>query len=291
MYDQILFPTDGSDGADAVLDHVLDIAAAHDATVHILNVADTTQDSVTQIGGEVVDVLERQGEDIVAEAADRAKQRRVSTVTEVLQGGVPETIAGYATEFEIDLIAMPTHGRTGLKRMLLGSITERVVRQAPVPVLTLRPDEDRQYPYDNVLVPTDGSECADAALETGIDVAIGSGATLHVLSVVDVTSLGIDIRSDTQVDVLEEQAREVVDEATALADSAAVESVVGAVEHGTAIHGEIRSYCEDHEIDLIVIGTHGSGGVGKALLGSVTEKLVRTSTVPVLVVPEPADGE
>jgi Universal stress protein family. len=65
MFDRILFPTDGSEGADAVFDRVLGVAEAHDATVHVLNVADTTHDSVTRIEGEVVDVLEREGAEIV----------------------------------------------------------------------------------------------------------------------------------------------------------------------------------------------------------------------------------
>ncbi len=100
MYDHILFPTDGSDGADAVFAHVLDIATRHGATVHILNVADTTRDSVTRIGGGVVDALAREGERIVDETADRATARSVSTVTDVRQGGVSETIAAYAEEYQ-----------------------------------------------------------------------------------------------------------------------------------------------------------------------------------------------
>lgn len=121
MFDRILFPTDGSDGASAAFDHVLDIAADHGATVHVLNVADTTHDSVTRIDGEIVDVLEREGEEIVEAVADRAADRGIETVTKVLQGGVAETIATYAGEHEMDLVAMPTRGRTGFDRLLLGA--------------------------------------------------------------------------------------------------------------------------------------------------------------------------
>lgn len=141
MYDQILFPTDGSERSDAAFNHVLEIAADHGATVHILHVADTTRDSVTQISGDVVDVLEREGDRIVEEAANRAAERGVSTATEVHQGGVLESIVAYADEYGIDLIVMPTRGRTGLERTLLGSVTERVVRHASVPVLTIPKEE------------------------------------------------------------------------------------------------------------------------------------------------------
>lgn len=64
MFDQILFPTDGSDGAAVAFDHVLDLAAHHDATVTILNVVDTAQESVLQIQEETVDVLEQEGKQI-----------------------------------------------------------------------------------------------------------------------------------------------------------------------------------------------------------------------------------
>jgi len=141
VFDRILFPTDGGDGASVAFDHVLDIAADHGATVRILNVADTTHDSVTRVDGDIVDVLEREGDEVVEAAADRAADRGVETVTEVLQGGVAETIAAYAGERGIDLVAMLTRGRTGLDRLLLGSTTERTVRTSRVPVLTV-PDPD-----------------------------------------------------------------------------------------------------------------------------------------------------
>lgn len=287
MYDRILFPTDGSEGANAVFGRVLDIAETHGATLHILNVADTTHDSVTRIEGEMIDVLEREGERIVDEATDRADERNVATVTEVLQGEVPETITGYAEEYGIDLVAVPTRGRTGVERVLLGSVTENVIRRATVPVLTLRPgDENHQYPYRGVLVPTDGSECATVALERGVDVAKTYGATLHLLSVADVVSSGFDLRSELRADALEGQANQVIDEAREVAERASVGSIVGTIEHGASIHGSIQSYIDEHDVDIVVMGTHGRTGVDRYLLGSVAEKTVRTAPVPVLTVPD-----
>jgi nucleotide-binding universal stress UspA family protein len=290
MFERILFPTDGSEAASTVFDHVLDVAEAHDATLHVLSVADTAHDSVTRIEGRVIDVLEREGERVVDEAAERAGNRRVSVVTDVLQGGVPETITAYAAEYDIDLVAMPTQGRTGLDRLLLGSTTERVLRQTTVPVLTLRPDDPARYPYRDVLVPTDGSACASAALDRALAVATATGATLHVLSVVDATSLGTDVYSGTQVEVLEEDAQTVVTEARTAAEDAPLESVVEAVEFGSSVTREIRSYADEHGIDLVVMGTHGRTGVERHLLGSVAEKTVRSTPVPVLTVPDPGSG-
>lgn len=292
MFDRILFPTDGSDGAAVALEHVLDLARTHDATLHVLNVADTTVHSTTRVGGEVIDALETAGDAIVAETAATASERGVSTVTEVLQGGVPETIVDYADKYGMDLVVMPTKGRTGLERLGLGSVTERVLRSASTPVLTINPDATQiRYPYESVLVPTDGSDTADGALEVGVDVARRHDARLHVLSVVDVTSLGVDVYAEVQVDVLEDRAEGVIDEATDYARDESVPAVEGSVEYGSAVHRAIRSSVDEHDADLVVMGTHGRSGLDRHLLGSVAEKIVRTAPVPVLTVPKQDTGE
>jgi nucleotide-binding universal stress UspA family protein len=283
MFDKLLFPTDGSDGAAAVFDHALDVAEAHDATVHVVNVADTTRESVTQIRGQVVDALEQAGAETVQEAATRAGDRGVPTVTEVLQGEPYRTIVDYAETYGIDLVIMPTHGRRGLERFLLGSTTERVLRRSEVPVLTVRPDDDVtvRYPYRSVLIPTDGSDPANAALEVGLDVADAATAAVHLLSVVDVTSLGVDVRADIQTDALEESAHEIVETAAERASAAGIDPTT-AVESGGSIPRVIRAYVADHDIDLVVVGTHGRTGFDRYVLGSVAEALVRTAPVPVL---------
>ena len=292
MYDRILFPTDGSGGADQALEHVLDIASAHGTTVHLLNVADTTRDSLTRVQGEIIDVLEQEGEDLLDDVAERARKRGVETVSTVLQGEPYRTIVQYADEYDIDLIVMPTHGRSGLQRLLLGSTTERVVRRAEVPVLTIRPDaaDAVRYPYRGVAVPTDGSEGASEALSVGANVATDAEAALYVLSVITYQSLGIDVRSDIQSAMLEESAEEIVEEATAAAERAGVETVDGAVEYGSSVHEAILEFLEQRDIDLVVVGTHGRTGFDRFLLGSVAEALLRTSPVPVLTV-RPSEHE
>ncbi len=295
MFEDILFPTDGSDGAARAFEHALDVAAAHGATVHVLNVADTTRDSLVRIEGQIVDALVEEGEALVEEVAALADDRNVPTETAVLQGEPYRAIVDYADDRGIDLVVMPTHGRRGLSRLLLGSTTERVVRRSNVPVLTLRPDADvdHPYPYGRVLVPTDGSDCAAAALDLGAGLATTGGATLHVLSVLDIAQYGIDTRVDVQLDRLEAASEAAVDEATARAEAAGVdpESLVGAVEVSSSIHRAIMSYVEDHDVDAVVVGTHGRTGFHRYMLGSVAEKLVRTAPVPVLTVREAATGE
>jgi nucleotide-binding universal stress UspA family protein len=291
MIDKLLFPTDGSDGATAVFGHVLDLADAHDATVHVVNVADTTRDSVTQIQGQVVDALEQAGTETIRAAVTRASERGVPTVTEVLQGEPYRTIVDYAATYGIDLTVMPTRGRRGLDRFLLGSTTERVVRRSAVPVLTVRPDDDVtvRYPYRTVLIPTDGSDPAAAALEVGLDVATTASAAVSLLAVVDATSLGADVRTDAGTAALEASADEVVAAAAERARTAGVDPTT-AVELGGSVPSVVRSYVTNNDVDLVVVGTHGRTGFDRYVLGSVAESLVRTAPVPVLTVRDPVES-
>ena len=291
MYDRILFPTDGSTGASTVTDRVLDLAETHEATLHVLNVADTKHDSVTRIGTEIVDTLEGEGEEIVASVARRASDRGIPNVSDVVQGDVPGAIAAYADESGIDLIVMPTQGRSGVEEALIGSVTERVLRRATVPVLALRPDGVTRAPYRDILVPTDGSDCADEAVNLGAVMASEYDATLHLLSVVDVGSLGVEFGSERQTDAFEERANEIVSEAADTAERASIPSVVESTERNVSVADAVREYVAANDVDLVVAGTHGRTGVERYLLGSVTEKVVRTAPVPVLAVPTPESSE
>ena len=287
MYDRILFPTDGSEEATAVLEHAVDLASAHDATLRVLHVADTNRDSVTTIGTDVLDVLEERGEEYVSAAVDRATERGVEAAGEVVQGDPHAAIVDYAASRDADLVVMATHGRR-LRRYLLGSVTERVVRRSEVPVLTVRPDDRIAYPYGNVLVPTDGSDPATAAIEQASGVAAAAGAKLHLLSVVDTAGFGFDVRSDVAIDRFEEAAREAIETGTGTAERAGLADVTGAIEYGS-IGREIVNYVEEHDVDLVAVGTRGHTGIDRYLLGSVTERLIRTSPVPVLTVRGPAE--
>jgi len=142
MYETILVPTDGSDQADAALDHARSLARTHDATIHLLYVADSNRDSVTTLDGEVVDALEREGERILTDAT-AGLDSSVDVVEAVETGGPVNTILDYADVVDADLIVMGTQGRSGLDRYLLGSTTERVVRLSPIPVLTIRGERSR----------------------------------------------------------------------------------------------------------------------------------------------------
>ncbi|WP_418280789.1 universal stress protein [Halorubrum sp. DTA98] len=143
MYDDILFPTDGSDGADVALDHAIEHALTYDATLHVLYVVEETYPAVEAGPPSVLAALEKEGEDALERARSRAKAAGVESIRGSVDGGSPyRHILEYVDEHGIDLIVMGTHGRRGVDRFLLGSVTEKVVRTADCPVLTVRAQEE-----------------------------------------------------------------------------------------------------------------------------------------------------
>jgi nucleotide-binding universal stress UspA family protein len=291
--DSILIPTDGSAPADRATQHALSLASQFDATVHALAVVNLQQAAGPFNAGGLdatfVDRLQNQADEAVQHVANKWAQpdRFHGSVTE----GIPsKVILDYVGDNDIDLVAMGTHGRTGLRRFVLGSVTEHVLRESPVPVLATGASEDEPtLPYRNVLVPTDGSDCATAAVDHALSIAAACGATLHALNVVDdsiiVGSPG-GVLPENYLDSLEDMGEEATE---ALAERATEQGVVveTAVEKGRPGDG-IKAYASDNEIDIVVMGTHGRSGVERFLLGSTTEQVIRTGTCPVLAVP---DGE
>lgn len=138
MYGDVLFPTDGSDATRAALKHALDIAGQYGATLHVLSVVGDDPFR-TEEGHEDATVT---AERTVAAVETRVQREDVTVTTSVRHGDPHEEILAYADEHGIDLIVMGTHGRTGIDRALLGSVTERVVRTANVPVVTVRTSDE-----------------------------------------------------------------------------------------------------------------------------------------------------
>jgi len=141
MYETILVPTDGSDGAMAAVTHAVDLAGVHGATVHALYVVDVRMSPVSagMDHDDVVALVDESGERPTAAVLDRAELAGVPAV-EAIRHGVPHhVIREYAGAEDVDLVVMGTHGRTGIEHALVGSVTERVVRTVDVPVLTVHP--------------------------------------------------------------------------------------------------------------------------------------------------------
>ncbi|SFR35295.1 universal stress protein [Halogeometricum limi] len=144
MYENILFLTDGSDESLQALNDAVDIASQYDATLHALYVVDTDRSDAGLEDGPmdltpIFEALRDQGEKAIRRARDAAEDAGVSVVESVRDAPVVHrAVNDYVAENDVDLVVMATHGRRGLDRLLLGSVTERVVRTADVPVLTVR---------------------------------------------------------------------------------------------------------------------------------------------------------
>lgn len=285
MYQDVLVPVTAESNETRVLYHVGELAIALDADVTLLAVADTTRDSVTVVEGNVVDALETEGRQALEEAADVLESLGLDPQTEVVQGSPAETIVDYADRYDQDLVAMATHARTGLRRYILGSVTEKVVRLSPVPVLTARADEEEEleFPYGRILVPVDGSEPSDRASEHALSLASALDASLDVLSVVDTSGFGPDVRAQLASERGRAAAQDAVRAVTADASDRGVTDVRTEVEEGRPAD-VLAEYVADHAVDAVVMGTTGRTGLNRVLLGSVAEETVRTAPVPVVTV-------
>jgi nucleotide-binding universal stress UspA family protein len=144
MYSDILLPTDGSDAIESVARHAGALARATDATVHVLSVVDTRnrfESPSSGIAPAAWEAGERERAERAVESAVAALPDDVAVERTVTAGTPAAEILDHATTAGVDLVVMGTHGRTGLDHYLIGSVAERVVRQSPVPVLTVDVDE------------------------------------------------------------------------------------------------------------------------------------------------------
>ncbi|ELY47191.1 universal stress protein [Natronorubrum bangense] len=294
----VLLPTDGSDRALAGAKRGVDLAAVAGADVHVLSVIDTSElETITSVLGADGDgeqaALEADAETAVNAVArmtrERAPELDVTTTTE--RGTPFSAIERYVDAAEIDMIAMGTKGRTGLKRVALGSVTENVLRTVAVPVLAVPPEASTEPlspdRTENVLLPTDGSDGAGVAVDWGIGLAGVFDAVVHALYSADTGRLQQATEPETLLRKLEDVGQNALESVREQAVTDGV-SVTGTVASGPPAR-VILTYADDNEIDLIVIGTHGRAGMERHLIGSVTENVVRNADVPVVCVPMGAD--
>ena len=148
MFNHVLIPTDGSDPAKPAVEMALDLAETHDAKLHVLFIVDQPT-SVSGMGegfsglDDLLDTLEERGHEATRAIVEQARERDIETTAAVRRGNPHDDILSYAEDNGIDVIVMGTHGRTGVKRALLGSVTENVVRHSEIPVLTVHRDPEK----------------------------------------------------------------------------------------------------------------------------------------------------
>jgi nucleotide-binding universal stress UspA family protein len=211
---------------------------------------------------------------------------RVSGVT-VRVGPVAPTILDVAMAADAGLILLATHGRSGPERWFIGSVADRVLRNAQTPVLALRPgDEAPAEPVeiDRLLVPLDGSDEASAALPYAEYLAARLNATVTLVQTVNLMALGMQGRTPPPqlLDTLQDNAEQYLQQAAHELQQRGV-----AVDTKFSfLHpaDEVASLIREHPHSLVVMTSRGRSGIARTLLGSVADRIIRTAECPVLVV-------
>jgi nucleotide-binding universal stress UspA family protein len=233
--------------------------------------------------------VERASDEV--EALRRRLTEQGLTVRTVVRGGPPaETLLDIGREEAIELIVMSTHGRGGIGRFLLGSVADRVVRHADVPVMLVRTAAvHRENPeFKRIVVPLDGSQTAAAVLPAVRELARCSGAEIVLLRVVQGEPAAPVITALPPPEGVVEKHGAAEREATAYVGTVEQSAVGWGVPVRTLVQvgdpaSVILDTAKDLYADLIVMSTHGLGGLRRFFLGSVAERVVRHAEAPVLV--------
>lgn len=288
---RVLFPTDFSPGAKQAFPQAALLADWHDAELHLLNVTGRhrhdhaeAEDQFPVPQSTLTDWLRRSVE---AEEGGWPDLAGLSIVQEQIGSTAPaEAIVSYAGDENIDLVLMGTHGRRGVNRMLFGSVTEEVIRKAPCSVMTVREGADvtPDRAVRRILAPVDFSADSTTAVQYASEIALTYGAEINLLHVVEEplypSAYGMEALDFPTQDVIERVERQLADLAR---EEIGYEHVMADTEIGhppTAI----LEYIEENDVDLVVIATQGRTGLERVILGSVTERVLRRSPVPVFVV-------
>lgn len=205
-------------------------------------------------------------------------------LTSRLMTGVPwAAIMAVLEDAAFDLVVIGTRGRTGLSRILLGSVAEKVVRHAPCSVLAVHPDGESKA-FSNILVPVDFSESSRHATELAAAIAVPGGAGITLFHVVDIpVAYSGEPAIPGFIRDLDKRSNDLLESwATQLRSKTAV-PVVTRSRIGRPGAQTLAVLENEPAIDLVAVGTHGRTGVSRVLLGSVAEKIVRHAPCPVLV--------
>jgi nucleotide-binding universal stress UspA family protein len=293
---KILLPTDFFPCANQALDHALYLARKYGAEFHMLHAIVLHKDDPHNPAAHIVnlDEIDRRLKDLAKADMTASLSERddsgVKVVMEQRHGVRPaNVILNYAASEDIDLIVMGTHGRRGLGHLLLGSVSEEVVRMSDCPVLTIRERAEQQDVDDvnRILVPLDFSEHANNGLRHAKQLAETYGAKLDLVHVIEerVQPAFYEMAGVPPEEFRAARRKKSVEEMERLFKEAGGPDVSADyfVITGKSAQ-DIVEFAREANIDLIVIATHGLTGVQHLLLGSITEKVVRMAPCPVFTV-------
>jgi nucleotide-binding universal stress UspA family protein len=277
-YRSMLVPLDGSASAYGALGLALRLVGPGGEVLlaHAINRCAVVAECVTPYGGDptpALDALEADEADIFARATAQARDAGVRCSTVALDGRAGSCIIALAREKKVDAIAMGTHGRRGLARVVLGNTAAGVLHDVELPTFVVHEQNAATAvaPFREILVAFDSSPAARDAARAAVDLAAHDRGSIFLAHVAE--------RDD------DDAQRRAFADAAAYALSAGVAGDC-AVLHGDALDA-ILIGAEARHADLIAVGAHGHG-IGPFLIGSLAEAVARTSPVPVLIVPASA---
>lgn len=282
----VLVPLDGSELAQRAVPFALNLARRDGRTVLLLRAVNTLTVPTYREGQAMLDEAAAQLEAYAATLTGDGAE----IDTRVVDAPADVAILEAAEDDEIDLIVMSTHGRSGLGRWIYGSVADAVLRDAPVPVMIVPPHGLTGW-TDNtpgkILVPLDGSALALSAIGPAIQLTDSLGATLILGSVVTFPNYAAYAEGYTFVDPAPTEnalaaSRQYLQEVAATLRSGGRKVEVSAM-FGSPFYG-VTMMATDLEASLIVMATHGRGGIARAVMGSVATATLRQSGVPVLLV-------
>lgn len=287
-FTKIMCPVDFSPGSQQAMRTAVRIANEQDAElvlVHSWYIPAATFAGDYVYAGDIVQAMTDDAQRALENAVDEARKLGARRVTSRILNGLPwqQIVEAAQREPGLGLIVIGTHGRTGLSRVLMGSVAELVVRHAPCPVLTIRPGNESK-PYTHVLCPVDLSKPAREAMNLAAELVKPGTAGITLLHVLElpVSYTGELPIPDFHRD-LDARAAALLDRWTAELKAKVNVPVTQRTRIGRPGAQILALLDDDRTFDLVAMGSHGHTGLERMLLGSVAEKVVRHARCPVLV--------
>ena len=272
----VLVPTDESPLSKDALEHA--IATFPDGNITLIHVVDPRYTAP--------DDDELRPEQIFTDSLDIAERHDSEVQTEIRVGHPSREIVAFSEENDVDEIMMGSHGRERGSRILFGSVAERVLRRAPVPVTIVHPHQ--RIDEKHHLVPIDGSEQSIKALKYASSVFPEVETTvLHAIDPMETHwGEGQLVHTESEYEQIEQEAEQWLADAQDLAQEydANVTTTTTVEWRPNEPADAILDYVEDNDIDHVIMGSHGRSGASRILLGSVAETVARRSPAPVTVV-------
>jgi nucleotide-binding universal stress UspA family protein len=287
---KILIATDGSETAKEAADFGIEALKFSGAKVYAVYVIGTTSHGSVpedEKRSKKIAQYEEVGHEATSYVEEKAKAAGLEAESILLKGNPAEEILDFAEGQDVDIIVVGSLGKSGIKRFVLGSVSEKVVRHAKVPVLIVR-EQKGEKSYKKILIATDGSKAAENAADYGIEIAKWHGAKVYAVYVADITSFDSILMDEVWVKNTYEQLEKIGYRAIYNLEedvkAAGIEAESILLKGNTA--KEILDFAEEQKVDMIVLGSIGKSGVQNFLLGGTSGKVSRNSKIPVLVVRE-----